>query len=221
MLRGEKSLVRSGTLSLVMALGAAVALPQMNDLGIFTNEGSVGQTPPGSKARYDVSKSEYRITGGGANMWGASDAFYFVWKRASGDLTLTADIQWVGTSAAEHRKAVLMVRQSLDPASPYADAVSHGNGLTSLQFRGAPNEQTYQIVAAEDGPSRLRMVKKGSRFTMYFAKPGEQWKPSSPVEFVTLEEPFYVGLGVCSHVATALETAIFSNVKLEESAAAR
>jgi TolB protein len=187
MLRGEKSLVRSGTLSLVMALGAAVALPQMNDLGIFTNEGSVGQTPPGSKARYDVSKSEYRITGGGANMWGPSDAFYFVWKRASGDVTLTADIRWVGTSAAEHRKAVLMVRQSLDPASPYADAVSHGNGLTSLQFRGAPNEQTYQIVAAEDGPSRLRMVKKGSRFTMYFAKPGEQWKPSSPVEFVTLE----------------------------------
>jgi len=221
MLRGKKSLVRSGTLSLVIALGAAVALPQINDLGIFTNEGSVGQTPPGAKARYDVSKSEYRITGGGANMWGASDAFYFVWKRVSGDLTLTADIRWVGTSAAEHRKAVLMVRQSLDPGSPYADAVSHGNGLTSLQFRGAPNEQTYQIVAAEDGPSRLRMVKKGSRFTMYFAKPGEEWKASSPVEFVTLQEPFYVGLGVCSHVATALETAIFSNVKLEESAAAR
>src|SRR5580693_7221683 len=221
MLRGEKSLVRSGTLSLVMALGAAVALPQANDLGVFTNEGSVGQTPAGCKAVYDAAKGEYRITGGGANMWAATDAFYFVWKRASGDVTLTADIRWVGTSAAEHRKAVLMVRQSLDPASPYADAVSHGNGLTSLQFRGAPNEQTYQIVAAEDGPSRLRMVKKGSRFTMYFAKPGEQWKPSSPVEFVTLEEPFYVGLGVCSHVATALETAIFSNVKLEESAAAR
>jgi hypothetical protein len=221
MLRGKISLVRSGALSLVMLLGGAVALAQRNDLGIFTNEGRVGETPPGSEARYDASKGEYRITGGGANVWGVSDAFYFVWKRASGDLTLTADIQWVGTSAAEHRKAVLMVRQSLDPGSPYADAVSHGNGLTSLQFRGAPNEQTYQIVAAEDGPSRLRMVKKGSRFTMYFAKPGEEWKASSPVEFVTLQEPFYVGLGVCSHVATALETAIFSNVKLEESAAAR
>ena len=221
MLWGEKSLAHSGTLSLVMVLGVAVAPAQRNDLGIFTNEGSVGPTPPGSQARYDASKREYRITGGGANMWGASDAFYFVWKRASGDLTLTADIQWVGTSAAEHRKAVLMVRQSLDPGSPYADAVSHGNGLTSLQFRGAPREQTYQIVAAEDGPSRLRMVKKGSRFTMYFGKPGEEWKPSGPLEFVTLEEPFYVGLGVCSHVATTLETAIFSNVKLEESAAAK
>ena len=151
-------------------------------------------------------------------MWGATDAFYFVWKKVSGDVSLTADIQWVGTSAAEHRKAVLIVRQSLDPGSPYSDAVSHGNGLTSLQFRGAAGEQTYQIVAAEDGPSRLRIVKKGSRFTMYFGKPGEELKASGPVEFVTIQEPFYVGLGVCSHVATTIETAIFSNVKLEETA---
>jgi TolB protein len=213
--------LRACALSVVMALGVVLAMAQTNDLGIFTNEGSVGQTPPGCKAHYDASKGEYRITGGGANMWGAADAFYFVWKRVSGDLSLSADIQWVGTSAAEHRKAVLIIRQSLDPGSPYGDAVSHGNGLTSLQFRGAPNEQTYQIVAAEDGPSRLRIVKKGSRFTMYFGKPGEDLKTSGPVEFVTLQEPLYVGLGVCSHVATTIETAIFSNVKLEESPATK
>jgi TolB protein len=209
------------TFLITAALGAVVALPQTNALGIFTNEGSVGQTPSGCKAQYDASKGEYRITGGGANMWGAADAFYFVWKKVSGDVILSADIQWVGASAAEHRKAVLIVRQSLDPGSPYADAVSHGNGLTSLQFRGAPNEQTYQIVAAEDGPSRLRIVRKGSGFTMYFGRPGGELKASGPVEFVTLQEPFYVGLGVCSHVATTLETAIFSNVKLEETASVK
>jgi TolB protein len=221
MMRRRRSFLIMWALSIVMALGTAVALPQTNSLGIFTNEGSVGQTPPGCKAQYDAAKGEYRITGGGANMWGAADAFYFVWKKVTGDVALTADIQWVGTSAAEHRKAVLILRQSLDPSSPYADAVSHGNGLTSLQFRGASNEQTYQIVAAEDGPSRLRIVKKASRFTMYFGKPGEDLKPSGPVEFVTLQEPFYVGLGVCSHVATTLETAIFSNVKLEETPLAK
>jgi len=207
--------------SMVMTLGVVVALPQTNDLGIFTNEGSVGTTPPGCKAHYDSAKGEYTITGGGANMWAATDAFYFVWKQVSGDVSLTADIQWVGTSTTEHRKAVLMVRQSLDPGSPYGDAVSHGNGLTSLQFRGATNEQTYQVIAAEDGPSRLRIVKKGSRFSMYFGKPGEELKPTGPVEFVTLHDPFYVGLGVCSHVATTLETAIFSNLKLEETAGAK
>jgi TolB protein len=216
MIPGKKSFVTASAFCLLIALGAAVAAPQSSDLGIFTNESSVGQTPPGSKAHFDASKGEYRITGGGANVWGPSDAFYFVWKKVSGDMTLTADIAWVGTSAAEHRKAMLMFRQSLDPGSPYADAVSHGNGLTSLQFRGAANEQTYQVVAAEDGPSRLRIARKGSRFTMYFGKPSGELKASEPVEFVGLQEPFYVGLGVCSHVATTLETAIFSNVKLDE-----
>src|ERR1700674_4100692 len=120
---------------MLVMMGTGAGLAQTNELGIFTNQGSVGQTPPGSTAYYDAAKGEYRITGGGANVWGTSDAFYFVWKKASGDMTLTADVQWVGTSSAEHRKALLMVRQSLDPGSAYADAVSRGNVLTSVQFR--------------------------------------------------------------------------------------
>jgi hypothetical protein len=38
---------------------------------------------------------------------------------------------------------------------------------------------------------------------------------------VGLKDPVYVGLGVCSHVATTLETAVFSNVKIEEAAPAK
>lgn len=152
-------------------------------------------------------------------MWGTADAFYFVWKQLSGDMTVSADIRWVGASAVEHRKAALIIRQSLEPGSAYADAVSHGNGLTSLQFRGAPNEQTYQVFTQVDGPSRLRLVRKGSRFTMWAGKPDEDLKPIGPVEYVSLKGPVYAGLGVCSHVATATETAIFSNVKLEAATA--
>lgn len=51
---------------------------------------------------------------------------------------------------------------------------------------------------------------------MCSGKPGEELKASGPVEYLTLKDPVYVGLGVCSHMATTLETAIFSNVKLEE-----
>jgi TolB protein len=221
MFRIERPLRAAGIFFFALALGGAGAWPQASALGIFTNEGSVGPTPPGCKATYDAAKGEYTITGGGANLWAASDAFYFVWKQTSGDFALTADIRWIGASAAEHRKAVLMVRQSLDPGSPYADAVSHGNGLTSLQFRGAAHEQTYEVVAAEDGRTRLRIVRKGSRFTMYFGKPGEDLKPAGPVEFIGMKDPVYVGLGVCSHVATTLETAIFSNVQLEENTPAK
>jgi len=215
-IRGGRNRIAFLVMTAVMCSGVGMA--QTADLGIFTNQGSVGQTPPGVAAHYDAGKGEYRITGGGANVWGIADAFYFVWKKAAGDITLTADLQWVGTSSAEHRKAVLMVRQSLDPGSAYADAVSHGNGLTSLQFRGAANEQTYQVMTQVEGTVRLRIERKGSRFTMYAGKPNEELQLVGPVEYVGLEDPVYVGLGVCSHVATALETAVFSNVKIEETA---
>jgi TolB protein len=215
----RKALCLSGFGILAIIVLVAANLPgsaQTQNLGIFTNQGSVGQTPPGGNAEYDAAKGEYRITGGGANIWYDSDAFYFVWKQASGDVSLTADVQWVGTSAAEHRKAVLMVRQSLDPGSAYADAVSHGNGLTSLQFRGVANEHTYQVFTQVEGTARLRLVREGSRFTMYAGKPGEELKAVGPVEYISLKDPVYVGLGVCSHTPTTLETAVFSNVKLEE-----
>jgi hypothetical protein len=201
---------------MVLAIASAPGIAQTQNLGVFTNQGSVGQTPPGGNAIYDAAKGEYRITGGGANIWYDSDAFYFVWKQTSGDLSLTADVAWVGTSAAEHRKAVLMIRQSREPGSAYADAVSHGNGLTSLQFRGAANERTYQVFTQVEGPARLRLVREGSRFTMYAGKPGEQLQAVGPVEYISLNDPVYVGLGVCSHTPTTLESAVFSNVKLEE-----
>lgn len=198
-----------------LSVGAAAMRLQTNDLGIFTNESSVGQTPPGCKTHYDAASGEYRITGGGKNVWGATDAFYFVWKKASGNMTLTADVQFTGTSAAEHRKAMLMIRQSLDPGSAYADAVSHGNGLTSLQFRGTAGEQTYEIFTQVEEPARLRLVRHGNAFTMYAGKPNEELKPYGPVDFISMKGPVYVGLGVCSHVATTIETALFTNVKLE------
>jgi len=204
---------------LALVIAATIGSAQTSGLGIFTNQGAVGQVPPGGNAVYDLAKGEYRITGGGANIWYDSDAFYFLWKQASGDLSLTADVQWVGASSTAHRKAVLMIRQNLDGGSAYADAVSHGDGLTSLQFRGAANERTYQVFTQVEGPARLRIVRKGSRFTMYAGKPGEELKAVGPVEFVSLQDPVYVGLGVCSHTPTTLETAIFSNVKLEESPA--
>jgi catechol 2,3-dioxygenase-like lactoylglutathione lyase family enzyme len=184
-------------------------------VGIFTNQGPVGDATAGSKAEFDSVKQEYRITGGGANVWDTTDAFYFIWSRMAGDLSLTADVRWVGASATEHRKAMLMVRDGLASGAAYADAVSHGNGLTSLQFRGVANESTYQTFINIDGPARLRLVRQGSRFTMYAGKPGGELKEVGPIEYVRIKDPAYVGLGVSSHVATALETAVFSNVKLE------
>jgi hypothetical protein len=94
--------------------------------------------------------------------------------------------------------------------------VSHGDGLTSLQFRGVADENTYQVFTQVAGITHLQLVRSGSEFTMYTGNPGGQMTMVGPVQFIALKDPVYVGIGVSSHAATTLETAIFSNVKIEE-----
>ena len=198
---------------LFFALFLASALSAQT-LGPFESHSDVGDTPKKGSVEYDSSSGEYRITGGGANMWAATDAFQFVWKKLSGDVTITADVRFIGSGAVEHRKAALIIRQSLEPDAAYADVARHGDGLTSLQYRLTPHAITEEVRSPVNGPVRIRIERRGDQFTMYAGSPGEELKSSGPVT-VVLHDPVYAGLAVCSHDANILETAVFSNVKIE------
>jgi TolB protein len=198
-----------------LLLGATfIASAQKPALGPFDSHSDVGETPRQGSAEYNPATGEYRITGGGANMWESTDAFHFVWKRLSGDVTLTADVHFLGTGAVEHRKAALIIRQSLEPGAAYADVARHGDGLTSLQYRLTAGATTQEIRSPVSGPVRIRLERHGDQFTMYVGHPGEDLQSSGPVT-VVLHDPVYAGLAVCSHDANILETAVFSNVKID------
>ncbi|MGD0499687.1 MAG: hypothetical protein ABSC23_14765 [Bryobacteraceae bacterium] len=207
------------TLGLTLAFAcAAWSQAAGSPVGVFTSSGDVGVTPKAGSTEYNAATGEYRITGGGANIWAAVDAFQFVWKTLSGDLTLTADIQFLGAGAQEHRKAVLMVRQDLTPGSAYADLALHGVGLTSLQYRLAAGAQTLETQSTfngstANGPVRVTLQRRGDNYTVSIGKPGGEMTSIGP-QTVALKDPVYVGIGVCSHDANVLETAVFSNVKI-------
>jgi len=163
---------------------------------------------------FDVSKKAYTVTGSGENMWFTSDAFQFIWKKISGDATLTADISFLGTGGNEHRKAVLMFRQNLSADSPYADIALHGNGMTALQFRSETGAITHEIRSNISAPKRIRLVKRGDYVYMSLAGDGEAPHVAGGWLRIPLQGPFYVGIGVCSHNKDVIEKALFSNVAL-------
>lgn len=197
------------TLCISAAVCAAAERP-----GVFEGNTDVGENPKTGSAAFNKSSGEYRITGGGANIWGNVDAFQFAYTRVSGDFTITADVTFVGTGAVLHRKAVLMVRQDPTAGSAYADVALHGDGLTSLQFRPEAGSATKEIQSTVKGPTRIRLVRRGNSYTIFAGKPGEELTTSGP-QTVELKDPVYLGLGVCSHDANVLETAIFSNVQIQ------
>jgi TolB protein len=146
-------------------------------------------------------------------MWFVADAFHFVWQKVTGDVSLSANISFVGSGGNEHRKAVLMVRLSLDADSAYADLALHGSGLTSLQYRDARGAATHEIQSNLSAPARLRIEKRGQYVDMWLAAAGEELHMGGGSTRVPLEGSFYLGIGVCAHDKDAVEKAVFSNVE--------
>jgi TolB protein len=186
-------------------------------LGVFDSSSDVGNVTPPGIAIYDSTAHTYTLTAAGANLWENIDAFHFVWKKISGDVSLTADIDFHGKAGnpSPHRKALLMFRQSLDADAVYADAAQHGSGLTALQYRTAKGASTQDIELNLESPKRLRLEKRGDTITIFVSMNGEPLHQVGASIKLHFDGPFYVGLGLCSHNASVVEKAVFSNVELK------
>ena len=160
--------------------GLVHAQTASSPVGIFEAHGDVGTVLHAGSVDYDAAKRTYTISGSGENMWLTADAFQFVWKKVSGDVKLTADISFLTKTGNEHKKAVLMLRQSLDADSVYADVALHASGLTSLQFRDEKGAVTREIQSNLSAPKRLRIAKRGDYVYMSLAADGGE--PSPPVD---------------------------------------
>jgi TolB protein len=211
--------VLAGVVLLVSAAGRGNfcrAQETGSSLGIFESHQDVGTVlHPGSSA-YDDSQRSYTLTGSGENMWFNSDNFQFAWKKMSDDVTLTAEISLAGKSGNPHRKAVLMIRKSLDADAIYADVALHADGLTSLQYRDTKGGATHEIQSSVSAPLRLRVEKRGDYVYMWLGARGEKLQPAGAAMRIPFPDGFYVGLGVCSHDKESIETAVFSNVELKK-----
>jgi hypothetical protein len=184
-------------------------------LGILEGHSDVGTVLHKGSVKYDPAVHSYTISGSGENMWSTSDAFQFVWKKLSGDATLTADIAFLTKTGNEHKKAVLILRQSLDADSVYADVALHASGLTSLQFRDEKGAITREIQSNISAPKRLRIAKRGDYVYMSLAADRDLQVAGGWFR-ITLQGDFYIGLGVCSHDKNVVETAVFSDVELTQ-----
>jgi len=197
----------------LLAGGASVVCAQGGPVGSFDGHGDVGGPALAGSAAWNAASQEYRLSAAGVNMWGPRDELQLVWTRLRGDFILRARVEFVGEGVDPHRKAGVIARASLEPDSPYADAVVHGDGLTSLQLRRAAGAETEQVVSEVTGADVVQIERKGTTFTMSVARFGDLLQ-TSQVEDLALGDEVYVGLFLCSHNPEVVEQAIFRNVRL-------
>lgn len=183
-------------------------------LGIFEGGGDVGSVFYAGSSTFDSATGKYTVAGSGENMWSNKDAFQFVWKKAIGDIAISANVAFLGEGKNPHRKAVVIIRQSLDADAAYVDIALHGEGLTSLQYRDEKGAATHEIQANISAPQTLQLEKRGEYFSMLLGIGGGNAQVAGGSIRVPISGEYYVGIGVCSHEKDLIERAVFSNVNI-------
>ncbi len=169
--------------------------------------GSVGFT---GNAAY--SSGVFTVTGSGADIWNAADAFCFVYVTVTGNCTVIARVTSV-QNIDPWSKAGVMIRESTNAGAANAFvAVTPGNGVT-WQYRSSTggtsaNNNTTGLSA----PYWVKLVRNGNTFSGYRSPDGVTWTQQGTSQTFTMASIAYIGLAVTAHNNSSLCTATFDNV---------
>jgi regulation of enolase protein 1 (concanavalin A-like superfamily) len=178
------------------------------------NKGDIGSPKPEGKSvqQGDV----WKVTGGGADIFGPSDQFHFVSNSSSGNSTLTAKIVSVGEPGChEWAKAGLMIRADDSVGAPHACiSISHA-GTIAFLIRTTPGGDTRsEKMPKMSFPIFLRLERKGNDFTSSYSQDGKTWNMVGKTMTVPMKPSSLAGLAVTSHADGVGCTAVFSNFLL-------
>ncbi len=203
-------------------------------IGIFEGQSDVGSAVAPGSASYDAAAGAYTIRSAGYNIWYTRDEFRFLWKKMRGDVSLAGDIAFPDANGYGDRKAVLVIRQSLDDDAKEAVVALHGAGMIHLAERREPDtrmtDMEYRIGgrglsggATPDSlvtvhAQRIGIEKKGDAISLWVSLAGEPMHQFGSPITLHFDAPFYVGIGFVSHLPATVDTAVISNLVLANDA---
>lgn len=176
---------------------------------------------PGQAGSRTISGSTFTVNGSGADIFSASDSFYFLSQSYSGDAQLTARV--VSQDRTDPwAKAGVMVRAST--AANAANAFLCTTPLNGIPFQtratnGAATVGNGNGTTAFTAPHWVRLTRLGNVFTCFRSNDGTNWFQLGPPETISSAPSTMVaGLMVSSFNNNGNSVANFDNVSLIESA---
>ena len=157
------------------------------------------------------------LTGDGTDIWNNSDDFIFAYKTLSGDGSIVARVVSVGTGTNTWAKAGVMIRDSTDGGSSFANMVITGGGGngTSFQYRLTANggcantDGAAPVIAA---PYWVKIDRSGDNITGSVSADGKTWKVIGMPQTIKMTTPVYIGLCITSHQAGEQRTFQFDSI---------
>ena len=154
----------------------------------------------------------FTVAGIGADIWGTSDAFRYVYLPVTGNCTMIARVTSV-QNIDQWSKAGIMIRESLNANAANAFiAVTPGNGVT-WQYRTSTGASSgNNNMTGLNAPYWVKLVRSGNAFTGYRSSDGMNWTQQGTSQTFTMASSALVGLAVTSHNSSTLCIATFDNV---------
>jgi regulation of enolase protein 1 (concanavalin A-like superfamily) len=197
-------------------------------IGIFTNSQDIGSPALAGSASYNSTSGTYTVLGGGVDIWTGDDQFRYVYLPVTGDATIIARVS-SSTSDTTYgwNKCGVMFRSSLNAQSAYAMMCVTGSKGFDFQWRTSDTSGLAQSYTGSGGQvGWVKLVRAGNTFTAYYSSSTSTTQPTTwsqtatSSQTITMNSTVYVGLEVCSHNSSALNTTGFSGVTLTNTPAA-
>ncbi len=170
--------------------------------------GSVGF--PGSVT---YCNGQFTISGSGADIWGTVDAFQFVYVYVP--MSTNCDIRARVVSVqntSNNAKAAVMIRESLAANSRHALVDVEPSAGIEFLWRTNTGYNTTATVVSGTAPNWVRLTRTNNIFKAYYSSDGNTWTQIGAPTNITMAVSAYVGLAVCAHDNTKLNTSVIDSV---------
>jgi hypothetical protein len=194
-------------------LGTALALTPPPSPWATADVGAVGADGSTSFAN-----GTFIVRGSGANVWGTSDGFHYVYRPLNGDGTIVTRLVGMDNTRS-NAKAGLMLRESLSASA--AHVILDGVPSGGVEFMTRPSNgaaTTWIAGATQARPAWLKLARAGAVVTGSVSANGTTWTPVGSIT-VSIGSSALVGLVVSSAVAGVLNAATFDSVTVTSTAA--
>ena len=156
----------------------------------------------------------FTVTGSGADIWGTTDAFRFVYQPLTGDGTIVAQVASL-EAVHEWTKGGVMIREGLTPDARHAFMFVSGSKGLAFQRRINTSDVTMHTAGANvQAPAFVRLVRSGSTITASSSFDGTSWTVVGS-EWIGMASTVYVGLAVTSHTAGVPASVVFAIVRAQ------
>jgi|GEM_PF-82582 beta-galactosidase len=169
--------------------------------------GSVGL--PGSVS---YCGGQFTISGSGADIWSTNDAFQFVYVYVPN--CTNCDIRAFVASVEDtdsNAKAAVMIRESLAADSTHALVDVEPSAGIEFLWRPSTGASTSSASTPGTAPNWVRLTRTNSTFQGYWSSDGNSWTQFGSAS-ITMSNGAYVGLAVCAHDNSVLNTSVIEDV---------